>query len=118
MKISMKKTLLATVAFLLPITSSYALPILENGKFFAPSDSNLFSSSGWSYTGTLPSFINAGFKARNVDTGFFVDEEQFVTGRRTMTTTTGSTPAYTLALRGEFERKTFEAWEGSLFRSE
>ncbi len=108
----MKKVILIAVTFLLPSTSPYALPILDGDKFFA--STGLFDSSGWSYTGTLPSSVDAGFKAKNVDTGFFYDELQFSTGRRTMTTTTGNTPSYSLAFRGEFEAETFEAWEDSL----
>lgn len=119
MKSVLFRSLMRVLVILILATPAYALPTLEYGKFFAPS--SLFSSSGWAYTGTLPSSVNAGFKARNVDdpicvpfVGCFGGDQQFATGRRTMTTTTGATSAYSLAFRGEFESETFEAWEDSL----
>lgn len=104
--------LLGGLAALTP-TTTQALPELTGGKFFAPS--SLFKASGWSYTGTLPSAFNAGFKAKNIDDDFFGDSGvQYSTGLRSMTSTGGSAPSYTLKFRGEFEARTSEAWETNL----
>jgi hypothetical protein len=99
---------------LLTDTTSYAaLPVLGNNQFFAPS--SLFSSAGWSYTGTLPSSLNAGFKAENIDDDFFGDSgTQYATGNRSVTSTTGVSPSYTLSFRGEFEQRDSEAWDNSI----
>jgi len=98
---------------LLPAASLHALPVLEQGKFFAPS--SLFTASDWSYTGTLPSSIDAGFKAKNIDDDFFGDSgTQYSTGSRRVTTTTGAAPSYALTFRGEFEPQDSEAWDTSL----
>ncbi|MBU2706387.1 hypothetical protein KCM76_10335 [Zooshikella marina] len=117
-----KKTI-SMFVILMPATSSYSLPVLEGNKFFAPS--SLFISSDWLYTGTIPSSVDAGFKAKNIDDPIIIcvplfgcsefgGDQQFATGRRTMTATDGANPAYTLTFRGEFMGETFEAWEDSL----
>jgi hypothetical protein len=106
-------SVIAGSILLLPIPCSYALPVLDSGKFFAPS--TLFQATQWSYSGTLPSTLSAGFKAQNVDDDWFGDSGvQYATGSRSVSTTTGSSPAYVLALRGEFEQRDSEAWDNSL----
>lgn len=46
-------------------TAAHALPVLADGQFYG--SASLFDQSGWSYTGTLPSSVSAGFRAENVD---------------------------------------------------
>lgn len=104
--------LISTAISVFSISAYSDLPTLDQGKFFA--SSSLFNASGWSYTGTLPSSINAGFKADNIEDGFFYDNHQYASGSRTMTTTTGTTPSYKLEFKGAFENEDFENWEGSL----
>lgn len=100
-------------AYFLAASAVHALPLLDEGKFFAPA--SLFTTTGWSYTGTLPSVLNAGFRAKNIDDDWFGDSGvQYVTGNRSMTTTAGAAPSYSLSLRGEFEQNKTEAWDNSL----
>lgn len=94
-------------------SSAIALPTLSNNQFFG--DPSLVSSTNWAYTGTLPSGFDAGFRAQNVDDDFFGDSgTQYSNGRRSMGTSTGLSPAYTLRFGGSFERQRSEAWRTDL----
>lgn len=97
---------------------AYAFPALPDGQFFG--SASAFQASEWSYSGTLPSSLNAGFRAENVDNfcvpfiGCTDGDKQYSNGSRSISTTTGASPAYTLSFRGEFETENQEAWEVSL----
>lgn len=99
-------------------TAAHALPVLADGQFYG--SASLFNQSGWSYTGTLPSSVSAGFRAENVDNvcipflGCTDGDKQYASGSRTMSSTAGPSPSYSLTFRGEFETENQEAWEVSL----
>lgn len=99
-------------------TAAHALPVLGNGQFFGAA--SLFSQSDWAYSGTLPASLRAGFRAENIDNfcvpfiGCTDGDKQYANGSRTMTTTIGASPSYSLSFRGEFETENQEAWEISL----
>ena len=74
-------------------TAAHALPVLADGQFYG--SASLFNQSGWSYTGTLPSSVSAGFRAENVDNvcipflGCTDGDKQYASGSRTMSSTAG-----------------------------
>lgn len=99
-------------------TAAQALPVLTDGQFYG--STSLFNQSDWSYTGTLPSSFSAGFRAENVDNvcipfiGCTDGDKQYASGSRTMSSTAGASPSYSLTFRGEFETENQEAWKVSL----